>query len=335
MITQSVPALAPLSQQDRAAIADLPRDVAVHDAHMAGLDCMTSVEVGGVAGNGPLGFPLVLAAWNLERCLFPAESAAKIAATGAQVVLLSEMDNGMARTRQVHTTAALAAALGMEFAYGVEFIELGLGSETERSFCLDDKNLLGFHGNALMAASPLQQAFLIRLAGRRRWFTEGGDQPRMGERMAIGAVVQTVEGPLVAVSTHLESNADAAQRAAQVAGLIDALDAAFPGLPVVIGGDLNTGNHIEGDWRDETLFALAAARGFTAQGGPDEQMTTRPSLITRWPDRAMKLDWFLTRGVQAAACHIVPSPDDTGRPLSDHDMVVLELSGLADAARLK
>lgn len=335
MITRTTPALAALSQADRAAIAALPRDIAVHDAHMAGLDCMTSVELGGAAPDAPLRFPLVLAAWNLERCLFPAESAAKIAATGAQVVLLSEMDNGMSRTGQVHTTAALAATLGMEFCYGVEFIELGLGSETELSFCHDDENLLGFHGNALMAATALQRPFLIRLAGRRRWFTEGGDQPRMGERMAIGAVVQTVGGPLVVVSTHLESNADAAQRAAQVAGLIDALDAAFPGLPVVIGGDLNTGNHIDGDWRDETLFALAAAHGFAAHGGPEDQMTTRPSLITRWPDRAMKLDWFLTRGVQAAACRILPSPDDTGRPLSDHDMVVLELSGLVADLHVK
>ncbi|MDZ4310350.1 MAG: endonuclease, partial [Cypionkella sp.] len=269
---------------------------------------------------------------NLERCLFPAASAAKIAGTGAQVVLLSEMDNGMARTAQAHTTAEVAAALSMAFAYGVEFIELGLGSETELEFCTDTHNRAGFHGNAVLAAMPLVRPFLLRLPGQRFWFLSGGDQPRLGERMAIGALVATEAGPVVMVSTHLESNADAAQREAQLRFLIDALETAFPNLPLLIGGDLNTGNHIGGDWRDETLFDHATGRGFTIHGGPETTMTTRPSLITRWPDRAMKLDWFLTRGLQAAQCHIVASTDAVGRPLSDHDMIVLEIAGFAPRA---
>jgi endonuclease/exonuclease/phosphatase family metal-dependent hydrolase len=326
MITQTVAALAPLTQSERAAIAALPRTVASHDAHMASLPCMTTLEHVPPPGTAPLPFPLTIAAWNLERCLFPKESAAMLAASGAQVVLLSEMDKGMARTAQAHATADVASTLGMGFAYGAEFIELGLGSETERAFCRDDHNALGFHGNAILAGA-MERPFMLRLAGTRNWFLQGGDQPRMGERMAIGAVIPTAGGPFVAVSTHLESNADAARREAQVAGLIDALDAAFPGLPVVIGGDLNTGNHIGGDWRDETLFAHAASRGFATHGGPLDQMTTRPSLITRWPDRAMKLDWFLTRGVRVERSWIVPSPDDDGRPLSDHDMVVLTVGG--------
>lgn len=329
MITATVPALDVLSQAGRAAIAALPRTVAAHDAHMAGLACMTSVERGGQAGQGVLSYPLTVAAWNLERCLFPPESAAKLAGTGAQVVLLSEMDKGMARTAQRNTSAEIAAALGMGYAYGVEFIELGLGSETERAFCTDSENAEGFHGNAVLAATSLERPFMIRLNGTRKWFLNGGDQPRMGERMTIGAVVATEQGPLVAVSTHLESNADAAYRAAQVAGLIDALDVAFPGLPVIIGGDLNTGNHIAGDWRDETLFAHAAARGFAAHGGPEDAMTTRPSLITRWPDRAMKLDWFLTRGLAVETAWIEPSLDPAGRPLSDHDLIAIRLTGPA------
>lgn len=324
MITRTVAALAPLTEPERAAIAALPRTIAAHDAHMVSLPCMTTLEHVPSPDAAPLPFPLTIAAWNLERCLFPAESAAKIAATGAQVLLLSEMDKGMARTAQSHTTADVASALGMGFAYGAEFIELGLGSETERAFCRDDHNALGFHGNAILACA-MERPFMLRLAGGRHWFLQGGDQPRMGERMAIGAVIPTKAGPMVAVSTHLESNADAARRVAQVAGLIDALEETFPGLPIIIGGDLNTGNHIGGDWRDETLFAHAVSRGFAAHGGPLDQMTTRPSLITRWPDRAMKLDWFLTRGVRVERSWIVPSPDDDGRPLSDHDMVVLAI----------
>ncbi len=331
MIFATTTELTMLCHAERDAIADLPRKVAAHDAHLAALPCMTTVEVGGPAPSTPLTFPLTIAAWNLERCLFPAASAAKIAVTGAQVVLLSEMDNGMARTAQAHTTAEIGAALGMSYAYGVEFIELGLGSETELEFCTDTHNSAGFHGNAILAATLLDRPFLLRLPGQRFWFLSGGDQPRLGERMAIGALIQTEAGPVVMASTHLESNADAAQRAAQMRYLIDALEASFPDLPLLIGGDLNTGNHIGGDWRDETLFDLATDRGFAIHGGPETVMTTRPSLITRWPDRAMKLDWFLTRGLQVSQSYILASTDEAGRPLSDHDMIVLEIAGLAPA----
>ncbi|MEH7829966.1 endonuclease/exonuclease/phosphatase family protein [Gemmobacter denitrificans] len=329
MIRSAVRQLQPLSHGERDAIRHLPRSVAAHDAHLASLPCMTSLETGGTAPETALAFPFTVAAWNLERCLFPADSAAMLAGTGAQVVLVSEMDNGMARSAQAHTTADLAAHLGMAYAYGVEFVELGLGSETEREFCTADHNALGWHGNGLMAATTLAQPFLLRLPGQRFWFLQGGDQPRLGERMAIGAVVQTVAGPVVMVSTHLESNATAAARHTQMACLLDALEADFPGLPLLIGGDLNTGNHIGGDWRAETLFDLARARGFAVHGGPEDQMTTRPSLITRWPDRAMKLDWFLARGLDIRRSWIVPSTDRQDKPLSDHDMVLVEIAGLS------
>lgn len=328
MITAAVAELAPLSQKDRAAIAALPRDLSAHDVYMSGLATMTQIETGGSGGN-PLSLPLTVAAWNLERCLFPEASAIKLASSGASLVLLSEMDKGMARTGQRHPTAEIAARLGMSYAYGVEFIELGLGSDTERAFCSDSFNELGLHGNALMARSVLLQPFMLRLPGNGHWFLNGGDQPRMGERMAIGAIIETVTGPLVAVSTHLESVAQPAGRAAQMAAILDLLDSRFPGLPVVIGGDLNTGNFPGGSWRQETLFADAEGRGYTIHGGPEEAVTTRPSLITRWPDRAMKLDWFLTRGLHAGAMRIETSLDGEGKPLSDHDLIVLQITGLA------
>ena len=303
------------------------RTIAAHDAAMAARPEMNSIEVGGAPSSiAPLAFPFTVAAWNLERCLFAKESAAHLAATRAPVVLLSEMDNGMARTGQRHPTAEVADTLGMQYAYGIEFIEMGLGSDTERAFCEDDFNARGFHGNALMASVPLGRPFMLRLWGERLWFTDG-EQPRLGERFAIGAVIEAEAGRFVAVSTHLESATTAAYRERQVRDLIDALDEAFPGLPVLIGGDLNTGNHAGGDFEAEGLFAMSAARGFTRHGGPLEVMTTRPSLITRWPERAMKLDWFLARGLKIGETRIIPSLDETGRPLSDHDLITCVVEG--------
>lgn len=58
-------------------------------------------------------------------------------------------------------------------------------------------------------------------------------------------------------------------------------------------------------------------------------MTTRPSLITRWPERAMKLDWFLARGLVIGHSDIISSLDSNGRPLSDHDLVTCRIDGFA------
>ncbi|WP_457586772.1 endonuclease/exonuclease/phosphatase family protein [Ensifer canadensis] len=328
MIEETVSILSVPSQETRAGFTTIERSIVAHDAVMAALPELNSIEIGGEPSSAkPLAFPFAVAAWNLERCLFAPESAAHLAATAAPVVLLSEMDDGMARTGQRHPTAEVAGILGMQYAYGVEFIELGLGSDTELEFCQDDFNAKGFHGNALMASVPLGRPFMLRLWGERLWFMDGGDQPRVGERFAIGAVIETQAGPFVAVSTHLESATTAPYRERQVKELIDVLDEAFPAMPILIGGDLNTGNHAGGDFEAEGLFALSAARGFIRHGGPLDVMTTRPSLITRWPERAMKLDWFLSRGLKIGESRIIPSLDASGRPLSDHDLITCVVEG--------
>ncbi|QND49310.1 endonuclease [Rhizobium lusitanum] len=330
MIRSTVSAFTVPSQEERENFIALEKTPAIHAATLASLACMNTVRVGGAAGQGrPLAFPFTVAAWNLERCLFPIESAAKLEATNAPLVLLSEMDEGMARTGQGDPTATIAGELGMNYAYGVEFLELSLGSEIERSFCKDDVNENGFHGNALMASTALKDVFLFRLPGEAVWFKDSNEQPRVGERCAIGAVVETEAGPFVAVSVHLESVATVAYRERQMAALITAVEAYAPGLPILIGGDLNTGNHTGGDFRTDTLFAMAEQRSFECHGGPLDQTTTRPSLITRFPERTMKLDWFLSRGLKIGDSHLVSSLNSDGKPLSDHDMIVCTIEGFA------
>ncbi|MBZ4022151.1 endonuclease [Rhodobacter sp. TJ_12] len=325
MIFEKTSALDVPTQALRADFVTLARAGAAHEDLARQVRAFTQVELGGTAPDAPLALPLRVATWNLERCLFPAPSAQALA--GADVLLLSEMDCGMARTAQCHTSADIGQRLGMAYAYGLEFLELGLGSEIEHSFCTDAFNTHGFHGNALLARAPLRRAFMLRLPGQGHWYGDAG-QPRLGGRVAVGAEVATTSGPIVFVSTHLESASDAAHRTAQVAALIDALNTHFPNRPVLIGGDLNTGNHIGGDWRAETLFDLARAVGFDVHGGPEDQTTTRPSLITRFPERAMKLDWFLSRGMQLGETVIHTSLDANARPLSDHDRLETTIAGL-------
>lgn len=323
MIRQTLPRL-PAPAPGMLALEGIARTPAAHDAHCAGIQALNAVEFV-PPPPAPLDFPIRVAAWNLERCLDPAGSAAALA--GRDLVLLSEMDDGMARTGQAHTTAEVAARLGMGYAYAVEFLELGLGSPIEHEFCSDDHNTRGFHGNALLARAGLSAVFALRLWGRRQWFLDA-EQPRLGERVAVGGVLATEAGPIVVVSTHFESACGPEHRAAQAEGLFAALEAEFPGLPVLIGGDLNTGNCPGGDWRDEGLFDLARAAGYTVHGGPEEATTTRPSRLTRFPDRVMKLDWFLARGLNLSEVRICPALDPAGVPLSDHERIETEILSL-------
>ncbi len=322
----AVTELQSVSAVDRDRILAAPRTSEAHRALLASLPGMNAVQCGGMASAAQLPKTFTVLAWNLERCLFPEDSAAHLAGVAPQIVLLSEMDHGMARTKQRHTTEVMAQALGMTYAFGVEFFEMDLGGATERHFCDDDFNTHGWHGNAILSAVPFEKATMIRLDDHGHWFTPdaGGDagQPRVGGRNAIAAVVPTINGPLCVVSTHLESNADGPHRAQQFDVLMDAVDTFAPDMPVLIGGDLNTGNHMppDFDWRREALFARAEARGYdwslTAEG-----MTTRPSLITPHPSRKMKLDWLCARGMAFEAKGILPSLDATDGPLSDHDAV--------------
>lgn len=330
MITETTDRLALVSQDTREAFAASDKTVGAHDALMDSLPAMNALEAAGApSASGPLAFPFTVAAWNLERCLFPEPSAAHLAATDAAVVLLCEMDDGMARTGQRHTTAEVAGELSMHYAYGVEFVELGLGPEVEREYRTDNFNARGLHGNGILSRTPLVRPFLVRLWGERIWLDYNPEQRRIGERCAIGAVIDTEAGPFVAVSVHLESAATGPYRERQTRELIDAIDAAFPGLPVLIGGDLNTGNDAGGDFEAEGLFAMSAARGFTRHGGPIDQMTTRPSTFTPNPKRAMKLDWFLSRGLDISRSEIIPSLDAGGRPLSDHDLITCRIEGFS------
>lgn len=321
-----VDTLTPVTEAERQRLLIAPRTTEAHQAMMAEVPALSQVQTGGTASVQALPEAPSVVAWNLERCLFPEASATHLAELAPDVVLLSEMDHGMARTAQRHTTAAMGAAMDMVHAYGVEFHELDLGGPTERHFCTDDFNLLGWHGNGILSRAPFERVTLIRLDDHGHWFSAAAgadpEQPRLGGRMAVAAVVPTEAGPLCVVSTHLESNADGAHRAEQMAVLLDGIDAFAPHMPVLIGGDLNTGNHCppDFDWRGEALFPMAEARGyswaFTADG-----MTTRPSLITPHPSRVMKLDWFAGRGLEPLDKRVISSISADGTPLSDHDAV--------------
>ncbi len=290
---------------------------------MADIPAMSRLALGGEAIRQRLPSEFTVAAWNIERGLDPQAIAAHLGARTPSMVLLSEADCGMARTGQRNVAAEIANTLNMTYAYGVEFYEIDLGGPTERALCTDDFNANGWHGNAVLSSVPFTATKLIRLPEDAYWFRQdtmaNAHEPRVGSRIAVAGIVPTDSGPTCVVSTHLESNAHEAYRAAQMQVLMDEIDAFAPDMPVLIGGDLNTGNRMEPnfDHRTESLFGLAQDRGYDWSASP-KGITTQASLITPHPSRQMRLDWFAMRGLRGIPYPLTPPVGPDGTPLSDH-----------------
>eukprot|EP00571_Detonula_confervacea_P017764 CAMPEP_0172311790 /NCGR_PEP_ID=MMETSP1058-20130122/15777_1 /TAXON_ID=83371 /ORGANISM="Detonula confervacea, Strain CCMP 353" /LENGTH=718 /DNA_ID=CAMNT_0013025081 /DNA_START=122 /DNA_END=2275 /DNA_ORIENTATION=- len=111
------------------------------------------------------------------------------------VVLLNEMDIGMARSRNVHTARQLALELGMNYAYGVEFLELTRGTKEEQDATENKRDALSLHGNALLTKCILGDAMILRDELPHTYFSDkahrgvnaNGYEVRLGGRMGLFA----------------------------------------------------------------------------------------------------------------------------------------------------
>jgi endonuclease/exonuclease/phosphatase family metal-dependent hydrolase len=290
---------------------------------------------------------LVVAAWNLERGRHLVQSAAVLSSAAPDVVLLSEMDHGMARTGQRHTTRELAAALGHGYAYAVEFVELGLGDPDDRERHAGETNAHGLHGGAITSRLPLRRPAVVRLDAGGAWLDGARGEARVGGRIAVLASVRAGGGEVALASVHLESHSDPEDRAAQLGALLEALEAYAPGAPALIGGDLNTTSLAPADLepeglrraleedperllrpaRHEPLFERAGAAGFEWRicNALDEG-THRRSEAAGSRRVPLRLDWFLARGLGCAEARVIDAVDPaTGEALSDHELLTVRV----------
>jgi endonuclease/exonuclease/phosphatase family metal-dependent hydrolase len=116
-------------------------------------------------------------------------SAQMDALQSADVLVLNELDWGMKRSDYLPVVKDLADALKMNWAYGVEFIEvdpkvLGLQSfakvenaderkELENLFSVDKDRVLGLHGTAILSRYPLRDVKLVPFKYQAYdWFNE-------------------------------------------------------------------------------------------------------------------------------------------------------------------
>jgi hypothetical protein len=167
---------------------DGPFDAENHRRLCAKLPCLHQIELGGEAVRGEAD-EIRVAVWNVERLRSANSVSELLLPIRPDVASLSEVDKGMVRSGNRHGLAELVERLGHQYAYAVEFIELGLGERGEVPPGTREENALGFHGNAVTSALPLQRPFLIRLDSDGGWYGPQGGQQRVGGRLAVGAEI--------------------------------------------------------------------------------------------------------------------------------------------------
>jgi endonuclease/exonuclease/phosphatase family metal-dependent hydrolase len=156
----------------------------------------------------------------------------------ADVVLLNEVDVGMARSDNKNVAREVAEALGFEWVFGNSYLCLSHGDVRDRG--AGRANVESLHGNAIVSRWPILRAQNVDIAVTRDKF-ESSDK-RLGHKKALWAEVQTPLGPIGFAAVHLDPYASPAQRAAQIGDVLSALrDHRLD--RVLLGGDLNTNTY--------------------------------------------------------------------------------------------
>lgn len=151
---------------------------------------------------------------NLERV------ADVIGETGADLVLLQEVDRGTRRSGGVDQLAVLERRTGLRGAFGKTLDYQG-----------------GAYGIAVLARWPIARDTLIRLPVEPAQERAGGSREPRG---ALRVRVEAPSGPLEVLNTHLDASAEDVYRRQEVATVLRTAERLREGgARVLVGGDLN------------------------------------------------------------------------------------------------
>ena len=196
----------------------------------------------------------------------------------ADVIILNEVDWGVKRTDYRNIAGDLAARLGMNYAFGVQYLELtpvrysrepkradSAENEVVDLFRVDPSLYRGMHGIAILSRFPLENVRLIpfkhqpydwyksekegthllekgkRELSKRVFLEETLREVRRGGRMSLLADIADARlpaGRVTVVATHLEARTKPANRTRQLEELLDEIKEFRH--PVIVAGDMNT-----------------------------------------------------------------------------------------------
>jgi endonuclease/exonuclease/phosphatase family metal-dependent hydrolase len=182
-------------------------------------------------------------AWNIER---GARLEGIIRALGehpsmsrSDVLLLTELDYGMARSGNAHVTREVARARGMSYAFAPCYINLSKGSGLESG--AEGENREALHGNAVLSRWPVRRAWSVALPNGKDKMK--GREKRLGSQRAVVCDVEHSSGALRVVSLHLDAHSSQRHRRRQMKVLLDFLESIGPAPHVLVGGDWNTSTY--------------------------------------------------------------------------------------------
>jgi endonuclease/exonuclease/phosphatase family metal-dependent hydrolase len=182
-------------------------------------------------------------AWNIERgkrlpsIIRVLKSHAALRAS--DVLLLTELDYGMARTNDAHVAREIARSLGMNYAFAPCYLALNKGSGVEAD--VEGENTRGLHGNALLSRYAIKRAHAVALPNGKDKMQ--GKEKRLGQQRAVVADIVHPAGEFRAVSLHLDAHSTQRHRYQQMRLVLDHLERLEPRLPTLIGGDWNTSTY--------------------------------------------------------------------------------------------
>jgi len=151
------------------------------------------------------------------------------------LLLLTELDYGMARSANRFVAQDLAKELKLNYAFAPCYIALQKGSGIESEAA--GENTKSLHGLAMFSKYPIKNAHAVPLPnGKDKMF---GKEKRLGYLRALVADIQHAAGEFRAVTVHLDAHSSRRHRHLQMKIVLDHLET-LPDLPTVIGGDWNT-----------------------------------------------------------------------------------------------
>ena len=151
------------------------------------------------------------------------------------VLLLTELDYGMARSGNRFVARELARELKLNYAFAPVYIALQKGSGVESQ--IEGENTKSIHGLAMFSKWPMKNVHAIPLPnGKDKMW---GKEKRLGHLRALFADIEHPAGPFRAVTIHLDAHCSREHRRKQMRIILDHLDTLSP-LPTLLGGDWNT-----------------------------------------------------------------------------------------------